>query len=1120
MKQQYAYSNDKEFLSKIDALRIKEQWVKITLLEYDSEIPLKSIEGEITSGSLTKTGDSAVRRTCSLTCAVDAFKYKVDDIKASYSISKKIYLELGITNDTSDYPDEKIIWFPQGVFFITSFAITASAMGAASISLQFKDKMAQLDGTVGGVLPATVRFDTITTIVDGVPHTDKALVYDIIMETVNHFGGESLSNIIIDDIPTKAKRIIRWLGTEPIWIYPIIGKNNEISYNICFASDLDEKQTAHTPINYNGQIISAKEYKVNQDIGYMYEDFVYDDELTFNAGAKVTDVLDKIKQWLGNYEYFYDEYGQFHFQEIKNYLNNRESSDIWNKIVRTDDSDYLYESTRGGVTYTFDDNINLISITNTPVYENIKNDFIVEGTVTKDGSKRTCRYHLVIDDKPTITTEGYNNVLVYTDPTSGDTTIAQPKLITPTKVGEKWVWSLPEFAEDGAIYAILDEPQTFTFKKSLKDMNDFATSYNALVDTENALINQDKNHLLTQEMEDYFFALLETYMGYTDTTPYKEEYRDTIFTLARLLRQYNVNKRQSSLSTTVEYYEDLYLQYSSDIADYGKNVSSKISWCGCLLQLLYDLFDDINSTHTPFKGYIDASYWPPVDIILKDLWADITVSTDVDAMRQTRKNRCLTYANEATIKHKELSILIEQCTQIINNYNIQLNSYRRSGAADSTINTLIAAIDDVQERLNNYEAELNSCSERLNVLYAVLTVLGAPNSSIGETYYTVDINIPVRASSFWYYSNDSTQDTYGWKELTWYQYYCDKTDPTDYYPDGLGSMTYIDYSKIRWNDANFTQENCPSMNRYSSWYQNYYIDYAKEYGLSYFDTDKIDSYIPTNWRTELLLRGIRAEANGIDPGQYYQELKLNWPTIYDLKTGQLIPTSINYIDYFVGKTGVIFGDTYNFSDYESNTSANVDNPEGSNARAAFKPDEEAEIQNMILNYEDGNYYYFFDMIDSSSPTWGEYSVKNIGRRTNVNVSEGVNCIFEPHIPDYAFINVSGLTTQERKEKYAELADIAETIIQVTDAFHKNFATGGFKHSAYEQIRYDLQQHTSYQNTLSITAIPCFYLEPNTRVKLNDHSTNTFGDYVVKSISIPLGLGGNMSVSLSKAMQRI
>ena len=69
--------------------------------------------------------------------------------------------------------------------------------------------MAQLDGTVGGVLPATVRFDTVTTIINDVISTKKALVYDIIMETVNHFGNEDLSNIIIDDIPTKAKRIIR-----------------------------------------------------------------------------------------------------------------------------------------------------------------------------------------------------------------------------------------------------------------------------------------------------------------------------------------------------------------------------------------------------------------------------------------------------------------------------------------------------------------------------------------------------------------------------------------------------------------------------------------------------------------------------------------------------------------------------------------------------------------------------------------------------------------------------------------------------------------------------------------------------------------------------------------------
>jgi hypothetical protein len=69
--------------------------------------------------------------------------------------------------------------------------------------------MARLDGTIGGVLPSTVRFDTVTTMINGIAHTKKALVYDIIMETVNHFGGEDISNIIIDDVPAKAKRIVR-----------------------------------------------------------------------------------------------------------------------------------------------------------------------------------------------------------------------------------------------------------------------------------------------------------------------------------------------------------------------------------------------------------------------------------------------------------------------------------------------------------------------------------------------------------------------------------------------------------------------------------------------------------------------------------------------------------------------------------------------------------------------------------------------------------------------------------------------------------------------------------------------------------------------------------------------
>jgi hypothetical protein len=57
--------------------------------------------------------------------------------------------------------------------------------------------------------------------------------------------------------------------------------------------------------------------------GYIMTDFTYpvDKEFSSNAGESVVSALDKIKNTLGNYEYFIDSEGYLHFKEIKNYLN-------------------------------------------------------------------------------------------------------------------------------------------------------------------------------------------------------------------------------------------------------------------------------------------------------------------------------------------------------------------------------------------------------------------------------------------------------------------------------------------------------------------------------------------------------------------------------------------------------------------------------------------------------------------------------------------------------------------------------------------------------------------------------------------------------------------------------
>ena len=59
------------------------------------------------------------------------------------------------------YPD--IIWFPQGIYLITSFN-TSQSTNNYTISISGKDKMCLLNGELGGNIPAAVDFGVLETI--------------------------------------------------------------------------------------------------------------------------------------------------------------------------------------------------------------------------------------------------------------------------------------------------------------------------------------------------------------------------------------------------------------------------------------------------------------------------------------------------------------------------------------------------------------------------------------------------------------------------------------------------------------------------------------------------------------------------------------------------------------------------------------------------------------------------------------------------------------------------------------------------------------------------------------------------------------------------------------------
>ena len=147
---------DKDFLKELDNYNSREIYARITALTVN-ELPIESIEGRVTGGSINIDGASAVRRTCSLSLVAQG----VDINNFYWGLNNKFKLEIGLKNFiNSKYPD--IIWFPLGMFVISSFN-TSQSTNSYTVSIQGKDKMCLLNGTLGGtIMSLTADFGTET----------------------------------------------------------------------------------------------------------------------------------------------------------------------------------------------------------------------------------------------------------------------------------------------------------------------------------------------------------------------------------------------------------------------------------------------------------------------------------------------------------------------------------------------------------------------------------------------------------------------------------------------------------------------------------------------------------------------------------------------------------------------------------------------------------------------------------------------------------------------------------------------------------------------------------------------------------------------------------------------
>ena len=405
----YPYLKDSQFLKNFNLLKLKEQFIKIDILNLNEKF-IESIHGKVTNGgNLNFNGNSAIRRTGNISLVAEAVDNDLDKVEHLLSINKKIEIQIGFTNTTDQYQDFPILWFPQGIYVISAPTINRTTT-SATISLQVNDKMALLNGELGGTFPASVEFHQMNTFdAEGNEIVVKPTIHQIIQELVHHWGGEQIGKIIISDIDNKIKQVMKWTGETPLYQGFSLESGEKI-----FTTDLQEIDVDR----------AYETYEYGQDVGYRYTEFTYPGELIADAGNSICDILDKIKNTLGNYEYYYDVNGNFIFQEIKNYLNTSFATEVLKNQSNIQNSYIANPYMRSKSVYDFTGSEIVTAYTNNPQYNMIKNDFLVWGArKTATDATLPIRYHLSIDNKPKIgnTYKGF----FYVDP--NDETV-KPKI--------------------------------------------------------------------------------------------------------------------------------------------------------------------------------------------------------------------------------------------------------------------------------------------------------------------------------------------------------------------------------------------------------------------------------------------------------------------------------------------------------------------------------------------------------------------------------------------------------------------------------------------------------------------------------------------------------------------
>ena len=155
----------------------------------------------------------------------------------------------------------------------------------------------------------------------------------------------------------------------------------------------------------------------------------------------------------------------------------------------------------------------------------------------------------------------------------------------------------------------------------------------------------------------------------------------------------------------------------------------------------------------------------------------------------------------------------------------------------------------------------------------------------------------------------------------------------------------------------------------------------------------------------------------------------------------------------------------------------------------------------------------------------QFAVSQVGDRTKVvNETSKSTAIIYTDVPGLILYDQNQKNEDGSCDKSKLRREIIDKsgykFIYLPKGFSQFFTISYRTASLKNKIDELLYQFGYCVENITITSIPIYYLQPNTRIFVQDKNTNINGEYIVSKLTIPLSYNGTMSITASKAPERL